>query len=100
LRKLAHVWLANPHEFIENMQMPISEADLSDFTAFARQYIDADQPAPTIAELAQLWQAARQRAEVNAAIHEGLKAIDDGRTRPFVDSQDEFRRSRNLPPRT
>lgn len=53
----------------------------------------------TLAELAIKWQAVRERKEVNSAIRDSLADIDAGRSEPFFDAQDSFRRDRNLPSR-
>ena len=79
--------------------MRVTEADIQAFAEFAREQTAGGEADLTIADLAVKWQAARERQEVNCAIAESLEDIEAGRTEPFLESQDSFRRERNLPPR-
>ena len=78
--------------------MSVTQEDLQDFNRFAGEQL-AGGGAESLVELVNQWAATRERKEANAAIRAGLKAIDEGRTRPFDESQDEFRSAHNLPPR-
>ena len=78
--------------------MSITPEDLQDFNRFAGEQLAGD-GAESLVELVHQWAAAREREDVNAAIRAGLKAIDEGRSRPFDESQDEFRAAHDLPPR-
>jgi hypothetical protein len=78
--------------------MAISEQEIQAFADFLREEAAADGAELGIRDLAEKWEAAREREEVNAAIRAGIEAIEDGRVRPFDESQAEFRRANNLPP--
>ena len=78
--------------------MSVTPEDLHDFNRFAGEQLAGD-GAESLVELVNRWAAVREREEANAAIRAGLQAIDDGRTRDFDESQDEFRSAHNLPPR-
>ena len=79
--------------------MRVTEAEIQAFAEFAREQTTGGETDLTMAELAVKWQAAREREEVNCAIAESLDDIEAGHTEPFFESQDRFRRERNLPPR-
>jgi hypothetical protein len=79
--------------------MRVTQADIQAFAEFAREQTAGGEADHTIAELAAKWQATREREEANRAIAESLADIEAGRTDPFFESQDSFRRERNLPPR-
>ncbi len=74
--------------------MAVTEEDLKEFNRFAAEKL-ANGGAESFSQLAAEWDELR---EVNAAIREGIQAIAEGRTRPFAESQDEFRKKNNLPP--
>lgn len=78
--------------------MAATLSDLENFHQFAVAKLN-NGGARSLRALVSLWEAAREREEVNAAIREGLKAIDEGRYRPFEESMAEFRAKHNLPPR-
>lgn len=77
--------------------MSVTQADIADFSHFARQQISNGGSELTLAQLAMRWQAARERQEVNAAIQEGLNAIDEGRYRSVDAFKDAMRKKHNLP---
>ena len=79
--------------------MRVTEAEIQAFAEFAREQATGGEADLTMAELAVKWQAVREREEVNCAIAESLADIEAGRTEPFFESQDRFRRERILPPR-
>lgn len=79
--------------------MRVTETDIQAFAEFAREQTAGGEADHTIPELAVKWQAAREREQVNCAIADSLADIEAGRTDPFFESQDRFRRERNLPPR-
>ncbi|MCH8044914.1 MAG: hypothetical protein IID44_14470 [Planctomycetes bacterium] len=70
--------------------MAVTELDLQSFAAFVREQATSG-PDLSITELAQEWDAARQRDEVKAAIREGLADIEAGRTRPAREFMAEVR---------
>jgi hypothetical protein len=84
---------------MKGCSMSVTEADIQAFAEFARKQTASGQANHTIAELAAKWQAAREREQVNCAIADSLADIEAGRTEPFFESQDDFRRERSLPPR-
>ena len=78
--------------------MSVTPEDLHDFNRFAGEQLAGD-GAESLVELANQWAASREREAADAGIRAGLKAIDEGRIRPFDESQDEFRAAHDLPPR-
>ena len=74
--------------------MPLTVDEIESFNRFVHQKL-ANGGAESLRELAAEWE---ERQQVNAAIREGINAIDEGRVRPFDESQEEFRRLHNLPP--
>ena len=76
--------------------MRVTEADIQAFVEFARMQTAEGEAVQTMAELATKWEA--EREQVNCAIAESLSDIETGRTTPFFESQDRFRRDRQLPP--
>lgn len=79
--------------------MPVTEADIEAFSEFAREQAANGGSEFTLTELVAKWQATREREEVNEAIRESLADIESGRAEPFLESQDQFRQERSLPPR-
>ncbi len=79
--------------------MTVTGADIDAFAEFARQQTADGEGDLTMAELVAQWQADREREEVNSAIRDSREDIEAGRTEPFAESQDRFRRERNLPGR-
>ena len=79
--------------------MTVTEADIHAFAEFARDQAANGGADLTMAELAARWQAAREREAVNSAIRDSLADVEAGRTELFSESQDRFRRERDLPPR-
>ena len=71
--------------------MAVTESDIQSFAAFVREQATGGGADLNITELAQEWDAARQRDEVNAAIREGLADIEAGRTRPAREFMTEVR---------
>ena len=75
--------------------MAVTKDDIQEFNRFVDEKL-ANGGADSLRQLVAEWE---ERQEVNAAIREGIKAIDEGRVRPFNEAQDEFRRKHDLPPR-
>lgn len=78
--------------------MPVTQSDIQAFADYATARVN-NGGVESMPQLFRDWLAARERAEVNAAIREGLADIDAGRTQPFFEEAEEFRRQRSLPPR-
>ncbi len=78
--------------------MPITLEDIHDFSQFATARLENGGAEFSLSELAQQWQAVREREEVNAAIREGLADIDAGRTQPAREFMDEMRKKYNISP--
>lgn len=76
-------------------RMPTSISELNEFHQFSLAKLNSGNTS-TLRELVTQWEAIREREEVNGAIREGLKAIDEGRVRPYEESMAEFRAKRNL----
>lgn len=74
--------------------MAVTKNDIQEFNRFVDNKL-ANGGADSLRQLVAEWE---ERQEVNAAICEGMKAIDEGRVRPFDEARDEFRREHNLPP--
>jgi len=78
--------------------MPVTKDELDSFNQFVDEKI-ASGGAGSLRELVAEWEHQKERQEVNEAIRRGLADVDAGRTEPFLQSQDEFRQERGLPPR-
>jgi hypothetical protein len=76
--------------------MSVTVAQLEDFHRFAQAKLD-NGGAETIAQLAQEWQVARERQEVNEALREATADLKAGRFRPAADVSRDMRRKFNLP---
>lgn len=79
--------------------MAVTQDEIQAFTEFATARVN-NGGAESMAHLFRDWLSAGERADVDQAIRESLADIDAGRTEPFFEEADEFRRSRSLPPRT
>lgn len=80
--------------------MAVTKADLADFHRFAEEQLDNGGSELSLDELVSQWHAGREREEVSDAIRESLDDIEAGRTQPFREATDEFRKNNNLPPRS
>ena len=67
--------------------MPLTNDDLQNFYQFALGVIETDAKAASLRELADKWDAQRERASVNESIRKGHAEILAGGGRPY----DEFR---------
>lgn len=67
--------------------MPLTNDDLQNFYQFALGVIETDANAASLRELAEKWDAQRERASVNESIRKGHAEILAGGGRPY----DEFR---------
>ena len=72
--------------------MPITNDDLQKFYQFALGVIEADDKAASLRELADQWDAQRERASVNESIRKGHDEILSGGGRPY----EEFRSEKKL----
>jgi hypothetical protein len=76
--------------------MPLTPADIADFSQFAREQIHNGGSQLSLSQLAQRWEAARERAAVVAAIREGLDDIEAGRTQDAFEALEELRKKHNI----
>jgi hypothetical protein len=76
--------------------MSISLDQLNDFHHFALAHLGQGE-ARSIAELAQQWQVARDRDEVNQALREATEDLKAGRFRPADEVSRDLERKYNLP---
>jgi hypothetical protein len=76
--------------------MSVSLDQLEDFHRFARTKL-GNGGAESITQLAQQWEAARERDEVNEALREAMEDLKAGRFRPAADVSRDMRRKYNLP---
>jgi predicted transcriptional regulator len=77
--------------------MSVTQADIADFSQFARQQIRTGGNELTLAQLAMHWQATKERHEAVDAIREGLADIDAGRTQDAFELVEEMRSKYNIP---
>ena len=75
--------------------MPVTKDDIQDFHCFVDEKL-ATGGADSLRQLVAEWE---QRRKTNEAISQGVADIKADRTEPFLDSQDQFREERGLPPR-
>ncbi len=76
--------------------MSVSLDQLNDFHHFALAHVNQGD-AQSIAELAQQWQAARERDEVNEALLEATEDLKAGRFRSAEEVSRDLERKFNLP---
>ena len=74
--------------------MPVTQSDTQAFADYATTRVN-NGGAESMSQLVRDWLAARERAEVNAAIREGLADIEAGRTRPAREFMTEVREKLN-----
>jgi predicted transcriptional regulator len=78
--------------------MAVTQAELDDFHKFASKRIEAVPSEMTFDDLVMEWESLRDRAEINAAIREGLADVEAGRHRPARDAMEELRQKHGLSP--
>jgi hypothetical protein len=76
--------------------MSVTHDQLNDFHRFALARL-GNGGAESVAELAQQWQAVRERAEVNQALREATEDLQAGRYRSAEDVLSDLERKFNLP---
>jgi len=77
--------------------MPVTQADIADFSQFASQQIGKGGSELTLAQLALRWQATKEQHEAVGAVREGLADIDAGRTQDAFEFAEEMRSRYNIP---
>jgi hypothetical protein len=77
--------------------MTVTPADIAEFSQYGSEQISNGGSDLTLAQLALRWQAARERAEMIAAIREGLADIEAGRTQDALEAIEEMRTKYNIP---
>jgi hypothetical protein len=77
--------------------MSVSREDLDSFHQFAIGRIDQSDLELTFDDLIVEWDSQRNRAEINAAIRQGLEDVEAGRTRPASEVLKELRRNLDSP---
>lgn len=75
-----------------------TKTDLDRFHRFAEEQLARGKTNVSLEQLLWLWRDANSD-DVQAAISEGLADVGAGRTKPFREASDAFRRKNNLPPR-
>jgi len=70
--------------------MSITRAELDDFHQFAVGRLASGDSPDSLDDLLVQWESVRNRAQINAAIREGLADIDAGRYRSAEDSLEEL----------
>ena len=78
--------------------MAVTQEQLDEFHRFASEKLSNGGGELSWPELLRLWQACREREEVNAAIRQGIEEMDAGLGRPLDEFMDEFRSKHNIPP--
>jgi len=72
----------------------VTQEDLSSFNRFAAQRL-ASGGASSLAQLVAEWE---ERQEMNRGIRAALEDVEAGRTEPFFEEDDHYRRERGFPP--
>jgi predicted transcriptional regulator len=79
--------------------MSVTLSELEDFHRFARQRLRTER-AESLEELCDLWRiehpSAEERADIDAAIRQGLADIEAGRGRPAMEITDELLRKHGI----
>jgi hypothetical protein len=82
--------------------MAVTQEQLDEFHRFASKKLSNGGGELSWEQLIGLWQlenpTAQERAEVNAAIREGLADVEAGRVQPFEEFEAEMREEFNIPP--
>ena len=76
--------------------MPLTNDDLQNFYQFALGVIETDAEATSLRELADEWDAQRERASVNESIRKGHAEILAGDGRPYDEFRTEMKSRRGL----
>ena len=76
--------------------MPLTNDDLQNFYQFALGVIEKDTAAASLRELADKWDAQRERASVNTSIRKGHDEILAGGGRPYEEFRSEMKSKRGL----
>jgi hypothetical protein len=76
--------------------MSVALEQLDDFHRFAVAHVQTDDDVSD-AELAQIWEAAREREEVDAALDEAMQDLQAGQYQPAAKVSRELRRKYKLP---
>ncbi|MEQ8790792.1 MAG: hypothetical protein RIC55_31130 [Pirellulaceae bacterium] len=74
-----------------------TKSELDRFHEFAEEQLAGEGADLSLEGLLWLWRETNSD-DAHAAITEGLADVDAGRTRPFREASDEFRRQNDLPP--
>lgn len=76
--------------------MAVTKNDLQDFQRFADEKL-SNGGAESLHELVTQWEAARQRAETNAAIREAIDQLNAGLGEPLDVAMEDIRQRLDLP---
>ena len=76
--------------------MPITNNDLQKFYQFALGVIETGDEAISLRELADQWDAKRERASVNESIRKGHDEILAGGGRPYEEFRSEMKSKKDL----
>jgi predicted transcriptional regulator len=71
--------------------------ELISFHQFALDSLRSCDEDVSLESLMETWRTQQERAEVNAAIREGLADIEAGRYRPASEVMEEFRKKHGIP---
>ena len=74
--------------------MPLTNDDLQNFYQFALGIIKTDTKADSLREIAEKWDAQRERASVNESIRKGHDEILAGGGRPYEEFRSEMKSKR------
>ena len=76
--------------------MSLTNDDLQNFYQFALGVIETDTKAASLRELADEWDAQRERSSVNESIRKGHEEILGGGGRPYEEFRSEMKSKRGL----
>ena len=77
--------------------MSVTKQELDQFHRFAAQTLAEAEGGVSWDELFVRWRSDHERADVNAAIREGLADIDQGRHQPAADAMEDIRKEFGFP---
>jgi predicted transcriptional regulator len=74
----------------------VTQAELDGFHEFASQRISKSPSEISFDDLVIEWESLRDRADINAAIREGLSDVETGRHRPAHEVMEELRQKHGI----